>query len=88
MYGFIFSPSRIREISAGIEDVWNACLDEKMALEDSNPLALGIARWRKELAPSVNSPVLLRDSIFEDDMTKTNLAAILEQHGLGNVRSL
>lgn len=31
---------------------------------------------------------LLRDSAFADDVAKTNLTAILQQHGLENVRSL
>ncbi len=29
-----------------------------------------------------------RDSAFTDDVAKTNLSAILEQHGIANVRSL
>ncbi len=32
--------------------------------------------------------VFFRDSAFVDDVAKTNLTAILEQRGLGNVRSL
>ena len=32
--------------------------------------------------------VVFRDSAFADDVAKTNCAAILEQHGLTNVRSL
>ena len=35
-----------------------------------------------------DSTVVFRDSAFEDDVAKTNLAAILEQRGLENVRSL
>lgn len=31
---------------------------------------------------------VLRDSAFADDVAKTNLAVILNQHGLANVRSL
>lgn len=30
---------------------------------------------------------VFRDSAFADNVAKTNLAAILEQHGIGNVRS-
>lgn len=29
-----------------------------------------------------------RDSAFADDVAKTNMAAILEQHGIPSVRSL
>ena len=32
--------------------------------------------------------VIFCDGAFADDIAKTNLVAILEQHGLGNVRSL
>jgi adenine-specific DNA-methyltransferase len=42
---------------------------------------------RKELAPAGESTVVFRDSAFADDVAKTNLAAILQQHGLENVRS-
>ena len=65
-----------------------ACLDEKIARGDVEPLALGIAEWHKQLEPTDDTTVIFRDSAFEDDVAKTNLAAILEQHGLGNVRSL
>ena len=65
-----------------------ACLDEKIAREEVEPLALGIAEWHKKLAPAGDSTVVFRDSAFADDVVKTNLAAILEQRGLGNVRSL
>ena len=41
-----------------------------------------------ELAPAGDSTVVFRDSAFADDVAKTNLAAILEQRGLENVRSL
>ena len=61
------------------------------------PLALGIAEWHKQLHPisgrqsdesEDDATVIFRDSGFEDDVAKTNLTAILEQHGLGNVRSI
>ena len=64
------------------------CLDETIAREDVEALALGIVEWDKEFAPAGDSTVVFRDSAFADDVAKTNLAAILEQHGLGNVRSL
>ena len=44
--------------------------------------------WHKELAPVGDTTCVFRDSAFENDVAKTNLAAILEQHGIGNVRSL
>ncbi|MFA4836963.1 MAG: hypothetical protein WC749_12945, partial [Dehalococcoidia bacterium] len=32
--------------------------------------------------------LVFRDSAFADDVAKTNLTAILQQHGLENIRSL
>jgi len=64
------------------------CLAEQIDRDDVEELAQGIIRWRKELDPASESTVVFRDSAFVDDVAKTNLAAILEQHGLENVRSL
>ena len=75
----------VRSIGAG---TLIACLDEKITREEVEPVALGIAELHKKLSPARDSTVIFRDSAFVDDVTKTNLAAILEQHGLGNVRSL
>ena len=75
----------VRSIGAG---ALIACLDEKIAREGVEPLALGIAEWHKQLESAGDTTVVFRDSAFEDDVAKTNLAAILQQHGLENVRSL
>ena len=64
------------------------CLAESITQADVEPLALGLVAWHQELAPTGDATVIFRDSAFADDVAKTNLAAILEQHGLGNVRSL
>jgi adenine-specific DNA-methyltransferase len=64
------------------------CLSEKIASVEVEPLALGIAAWHKALAPAGDTTVVFRDSAFADDVAKTNLTAILQQHGLENVRSL
>ena len=65
-----------------------ACLAEAISCEEVEPLALGIADWHDALGPAGETRVVFRDSAFEDDITKTNLAAILEQRGIANVRSL
>ena len=75
----------VRSIGAG---TLIACIDEKITLEEVEPLALGIADWHSQLEPAGDTTVIFRDSAFVDDVAKTNLAAILEQRGLGNVRSL
>ena len=64
------------------------CLAPNIAAAEVEPLALGIADWHKKLAPAGESTVVFRDSAFADDVAKTNLTAILQQHGLENVRSL
>ena len=65
-----------------------ACLDETITRAEVEPLALGIADWHEQLAPAGETTIVFRDNAFTDDVAKTNLAAILEQHGLGTVRSL
>jgi adenine-specific DNA-methyltransferase len=64
------------------------CLASQITREEVEPLALGIADWYKALAPAGETTVVFRDSAFTDDVAKTNLTAILQQHGLENVRSL
>ena len=75
----------VRSIGAG---TLITCLDERIVQEEVEPLAHGIAEWHDELAPAGDSTVVFRDSAFTDDVAKTNLAAILQQRGLENVRSL
>lgn len=65
-----------------------ACLDEHVSVADAEPLALGIAAWREEQSTAGATTAVFRDSAFENDVAKSNLAAILEQHGIKQVRSL
>ncbi|APW48353.1 site-specific DNA-methyltransferase [Rhodoferax antarcticus] len=65
-----------------------ACLDAHIGVADAEALALGMAAWHKEQAPEGDSTAVFRDSAFENDVAKSNLAAILEQHGIKQVRSL
>ncbi len=64
------------------------CLAESLGHADIETIGLGIVNWHEELAPAGETTVVFRDSAFADDVAKTNLTAILEQHGLSNVRSL
>ena len=75
----------VHSIGAGILLV---CLSNKISTKEVEPLALGIVVWHKQLAPAGETSVVFRDSAFADDVAKTNLTAILQQHGLENVRSL
>ena len=65
-----------------------ACLSDKITRDDVEPLAQGIVEIHKALNPAGDSTCVFRDAAFSDDVAKTNLAAILNQHGLENVRSL
>ena len=65
-----------------------ACLDPRIGKDDAEPLAVGIIEWHAMLAPAGDTTCVFRDSAFENDEAKTNLAAILEQHGIRHVRSL
>jgi adenine-specific DNA-methyltransferase len=75
----------VHSVGAGILLV---CLVEKLGAAEIEPLALGIVAWHKQLNPIGETNVVFRDSAFSDDIAKTNLTAILLQHGLDNVRSL
>ena len=65
-----------------------ACLATEITRDEVEPLAEGIVAWHRELAPAGDTTSVFRDDAFEDDVAKTNLTAILSQHGLANVRSL
>ena len=64
------------------------CLADSITQAEAEPVALGMIAWHKEQTPAGDSTVVFRDSAFADDVAKTNLAAILHQHGLETVRSL
>jgi len=64
------------------------CLSMTIPAEEVESLALGITDWHKLLSPAGESLIVFRDSAFANDVAKTNLAAILQQHNLGNFRSL
>ena len=64
------------------------CLDEVIAGDEVEALAVGIAEWHEHLAPAGDCTVVFRDSAFPDDVAKANLAAILQQRGIEDVRSL
>ena len=65
-----------------------ACLDESIHKDQVEEISQGIVEWHRELAPSSDTHVFFRDSGFSDDVSKTNMAAILEQNGINHVRSL
>jgi len=64
------------------------CLDSAISREQVEDLAMGIINGHKELEPVGDTQVVFRDSAFANDIAKTNMTAILEQHGIAHVRSL
>jgi adenine-specific DNA-methyltransferase len=64
------------------------CLADGITRQLVEELAHGIDKWRDELAPAVDTRVVFRDSGFADDVAKTNMAVILNQNGIADVRSL
>lgn len=64
------------------------CLADGLTKDSVEAVANGIVAWWKELAPAVDTRVVFKDSGFADDVAKTNMAAILNQNGILDVRSL
>jgi adenine-specific DNA-methyltransferase len=65
-----------------------ACLEREITINDAEPLAQGLVAWRDQQAPAGAVTCVFRDSAFQNDVAKANLAAILEQYGISKVRSL
>jgi len=65
-----------------------ACLAIQIGSGAVEELAESIVTWHKELAPAGDTVCVFRDNAFVDDVAKTNMTAILKQHGLETVRSL
>ncbi|ARS27580.1 site-specific DNA-methyltransferase [Sphingomonas sp. KC8] len=64
------------------------CLADGLATDTVETVANGIVAWWKALAPAVATRVVFKDSGFADDVAKANMAAILNQSGILDVRSL
>ncbi|QXF14066.1 site-specific DNA-methyltransferase [Sphingopyxis terrae subsp. terrae] len=64
------------------------CLADGLTSDVVETVANGIVAWWKALAPAVDTRVVFKDSGFADDVTKANMAAILNQNGILDVRSL
>ncbi len=64
------------------------CLADGLTKDVVEPLAAGIVAWRAALAPALDTRVVFKDSGFADDIAKTNMAAILSQAGIADIRSL
>jgi adenine-specific DNA-methyltransferase len=65
-----------------------ACLADSLTREEVEQVASGIVAWHKAVAPAGETTCVFRDSAFSDDVAKTNLVAILEQHEINSVLSI
>lgn len=65
-----------------------ACLGRTIRDEAVEEVADAILAWKQELSPAGNSSCLVRDSAFANDVAKSNFAAILQQGGLIDFRSI
>jgi adenine-specific DNA-methyltransferase len=65
-----------------------ACLAEDIKTAEAEALALGMAAWREAQGTVGDTTAVFRDNAFQNDVAKSNLAAILEQHGIKQIRSL
>jgi adenine-specific DNA-methyltransferase len=65
-----------------------ACLADGLSMDVVEQVASGIVAWHTALAPAVDTRVVFKDSGFADDVAKTNMAAILNQNGILDVRSV
>lgn len=71
-----------------------ACMDSNLA-QDAEAVALGIAEWREDQMKDIGGvvtdivTVFVLDKAFNElDAAKMNFVAILEQHGIGNIKAL
>ncbi len=81
----IIAGKAVHSIGGGVMMV---CLAETITREEVEPLSQGIVDWHKELAPIGDTTCIFRDSSFANDVVKTSLAAIFEQSGIKNLKSL
>lgn len=81
----VIGGSRVHAVGPG---TLFACLEEKEVGDEYEALAAGVADWHDEFEGQTETTVVFRDSVFANDVTKANVATILEQRGLSDVRSL
>ena len=64
------------------------CFTSQIPASSVEELTKGIIDWHKSLKAGKDSVCYFLDDAFENNVAKTNLCAILEQHGLTNLHSL
>ncbi|WPO22177.1 site-specific DNA-methyltransferase [Raoultella ornithinolytica] len=64
------------------------CFTSQISASSVEELTKGILDWHKSLKAGKDTVCYFLDDAFENNVAKTNLCAILEQHGLTNLHSL
>ncbi|KLV85600.1 site-specific DNA-methyltransferase [Citrobacter sp. MGH109] len=64
------------------------CFTSQIPASSVEELTKGILDWHKSLKAGKDSVCYFLDDAFENNVAKTNLCAILDQHGLTNLHSL
>lgn len=64
------------------------CFTRQIPSSSVEELTKGIIDWHKSLKAGKDTVCYFLDDAFENNVAKTNLCAILEQHGLTNLHSL
>ncbi|HAV7590582.1 TPA: site-specific DNA-methyltransferase [Escherichia coli] len=64
------------------------CFAKQIPASSVEELTKGIIDWHKSLKVGKDTVCYFLDDAFENNVAKTNLCAILEQHGLTNLQSL
>lgn len=64
------------------------CFANQIPASSVEQLTKGIIDWHKSLKAGKDTVCYFLDDAFENNVAKTNLCAILEQHGLTNIHSL
>ena len=65
-----------------------ACMSEEIDEDGVESVATGIAEWLESLENTDDATVVFRDDAFSNDVAKVNLAEILRQSGVKDVRSV
>jgi len=64
------------------------CFESAITQAETESVAQTLVQWKDELKPIVAPTCIFLDSAFENDISKLNLAATLEQHGMDIVRTI
>ncbi len=81
----VFAGKRVVAVDGG---ALIACMSEEIDEDGVESAATGIAEWLETLENTDDATVVFRDGAFSNDVAKVNLAEILRQSGVKDVRSV